>query len=122
MGGAAQGLIFANLVDFDMLYGHRNDVEGFAAALERFDAWLPCLEARLGAEDMLVLTADHGCDPATPSTDHSREYVPLIAAGARVRRGVDLGIRSSLSDIGATVAENFGVQIRKGNSFLRQIL
>jgi phosphopentomutase len=122
MAKTASGLIFVNLVDFDMLYGHRNDVEGYAAALERFDAWLPQLEAQLAPDDLLVLTADHGCDPTTPSTDHSREYVPLLAAGARVRRGVNLGIRPSLSDIGATVAENFGLHIGKGSSFLHEII
>src|SRR5574340_713307 len=104
----------------DMLYGHRNDVEGYAAALERFDAWLPrCFDA-MRPGDLLILTADHGCDPTTESTDHSREYVPLLAAGGR--RGIDLGTRSTLSDVGQTAAENFGARIPKGNSFLAQIL
>ena len=76
-----RGLIFVNLVDFDMLYGHRNDVEGYARALEEVDGWLPSLDAKLGADDLVILTADHGCDPTTPSTDHSREYVPLLAYG-----------------------------------------
>jgi phosphopentomutase len=115
------GLIFVNLVDFDQLYGHRNDVEGYARALEETDAWLPRLEAALGPNDVAILTADHGCDPTTPSTDHSREYVPLLAAGPRVRRGKDLGTRPTLSDIGQTVAENFGVRIAKGESFLHEI-
>jgi len=116
------GLIFVNLVDFDQQYGHRNDVEGYAAALEQFDAWLPQLFSAEQEGDLAILTADHGCDPTTPSTDHSREYVPLLVSGRRVRRGVDLGVRASLSDIGQTVAENFGVRIGKGVSFLTQII
>lgn len=115
------GLIFTNLVDFDMLYGHRNDVEGYARALEAFDARLPEIEAHLREDDLLLLTADHGCDPTTPSTDHSREYVPILAYGARVRRGVDLGIRRSLADIGQTIAENFGLRLSAGESFLAEI-
>src|SRR6202163_3506916 len=116
-----RGLIFVNLVDFDMLYGLRNDVEGYARALEEMDGWLPSLDARLGAEDLVILTADHGCDPATPSTDHSREYVPLLAYGAKARMGVNLGGRESLADIGQTVAENFGARIVTGRSFLAEI-
>jgi phosphopentomutase len=116
-----RGLIFVNLVDFDMLYGHRNDVEGYARALEEVDAWLPALDAQLGADDLVILTADHGCDPTTPSTDHSREYVPVLAYGAKARAGVNLGVRGSLSDIGQTVAENFGTSIVTGASFLREI-
>jgi phosphopentomutase len=112
------GLIFVNLVDFDQLYGHRNDVEGYARALEEVDAWLPGLENRLRDDDLAILTADHGCDPTTPSTDHSREYVPILAYGKRARAGVDLGLRPTLSDIGQTVAENFGARIEKGESFL----
>jgi phosphopentomutase len=115
------GLIFVNLVDFDQLYGHRNDVEGYARALEEFDAWLPTLLARLSADDLLVLTADHGCDPTTPSTDHSREYVPLLVYTPRAPHGQSLGLRGSLSDIGQTVAENFGIQIAQGASFLNEI-
>jgi phosphopentomutase len=110
-----------NLVDFDQLYGHRNDVEGYARALEAVDDWFPSLEARLCPEDMLILTADHGCDPTTASTDHSREYVPLLVYGQQVRAGVDLGTRRTLSDIGQTVAENFGTSITTGESFLAQI-
>src|SRR5579864_8609946 len=117
-----RGLIFVNLVDFDQLYGHRNDVEGYARALEETDEWLPSLETKLRDDDLAILTADHGCDPTTPSTDHSREYVPLLAAGPRVRPGVDLGVRATLSDIGQTVARNFGVEIQKGTSFLPQIV
>jgi phosphopentomutase len=117
-----EGLIFVNLVDFDQQYGHRNDVEGYAAALEEFDAWLPEFFAAAREGDLAILTADHGCDPTTPSTDHSREYVPLLVSGPRARHGVDLGLRSSLSDLGQTVAENFGAHIVKGDSFLPQII
>jgi phosphopentomutase len=115
----ADGVIFTNLVDFDQQYGHRNDVEGYAAALEAVDEWIPSLDLR--ADDMLILCADHGCDPTTPSTDHSREYTPLLVSGPRVRGGVNLGTRDTLSDIGQTVAENFGVKIAKGTSFLNEI-
>jgi len=116
------GLIFVNLVDFDQNYGHRNDVEGYARALEAVDDWLPSLDARLKPDDLVILTADHGCDPTTASTDHSREYVPLLVYGKGVRAGVDLGTRRTLSDIGQTVAENFGTTIVTGESFLPQIL
>ena len=122
MQTCGEGLIFVNLVDFDQQYGHRNDVEGYASALEEFDAWLPRLFTGEQPGDVAILTADHGCDPTTPSTDHSREYVPLLVSGPRVRHGVDLGLRSSLSDIGQTVAENFGAHIAKGASFLPQII
>lgn len=121
MEEVASGLIFTNLVDFDMLYGHRNDVEGYARALEEVDAWLPALEAKSGDSDLLILTADHGCDPTTPSTDHSREYVPVLTYGKRARSGVNLGTRATLSDLGQTVAENFGTKIAKGESFLELI-
>ncbi len=117
-----RGLIFVNLVDFDQLYGHRNDVEGYARALEEVDGWLPSFESRLRDDDLAILTADHGCDPTTPSTDHSREYVPVLAFGKHACHGVDLGVRGSLSDIGQTVAENFGTRISKGVSFLDQLL
>ena len=117
-----RGLIFTNLVDFDQLYGHRNDVEGYAAALEEFDAWLPSLYGKLSEGDLLILTADHGCDPTTPSTDHSREYVPLLAYRPRKQEGFNLGLRSTLSDIGQTVAENFGTNISAGTSFLGAIM
>jgi phosphopentomutase len=115
------GLLFVNLVDFDQQYGHRNDVEGYANALEEFDAWLPALYGKLSADDLVILTADHGCDPTTPSTDHSREYVPLLAYGPRRSEGVNLGVRSTLSDIGQTVADNFGTHISQGASFLEAI-
>ena len=121
MDSLERGLIFVNLVDFDMLYGHRNDVEGYARALEEVDAWLPSFEAKLAPDDLAILTADHGCDPTTPSTDHSREYVPLLAYGPNARQGVNLGLRATLSDIGQTVAANFGTNIAKGKSFLAEI-
>ena len=117
-----RGLIFVNLVDFDQQYGHRNDVEGYAGALERFDAWLPEFLNRLRESDLAILTADHGCDPTTPSTDHSREYVPLIAYSPKSRPGVNLGLRQTLSDEGQTVAEIFGTSIARGTSFLSQIV
>jgi phosphopentomutase len=114
-----RGLIFANLVDFDTLYGHRNDVKGYAANLERFDRRLGQLLPRLMDQDLLIVTADHGNDPTTPSTDHSREHVPLLVAGARVKAGVNLGTRASFADLGQTVAEAFGVgPMRHGQSFL----
>ena len=121
MNSFPAGLIFVNLVDFDQNYGHRNDVEGYARALEAVDDWLPSLDARLTPDDLVILTADHGCDPTTVSTDPSREYVPLLVYGQRVRAGVDLGTRRTLSDIGQTVAENFGTAIATGESFLPEI-
>jgi phosphopentomutase len=117
-----EGLIFVNLVDFDQQYGHRNDVEGYGAALEQFDAWVPELGRLLGPEDFAIFTADHGCDPTTASTDHSREYVPLLVHGPKVRTGVNLGLRTTLSDIGQTVAANFGAHLVKGVSFLPEIV
>ncbi|HZT38685.1 MAG TPA: phosphopentomutase [Bryobacteraceae bacterium] len=121
MAGQTEGLIFTNLVDFDTLYGHRNDVEGYARALEEVDAWIPRLKAALGDGDLVIITADHGCDPTTPSTDHSREYVPLLVFGPQVRPGVNLGLRPTLSDVGQTVAAVFGSSISKGSSFLAEI-
>ncbi len=122
MAEPGAGLIFVNLVDFDQQYGHRNDVEGYGAALEQFDAWLPDFESALRPGDLAIFTADHGCDPTVPGTDHTREYVPLLAAGPKVRAGVNLGLRASLSDIGQTVAANFGVSIDHGASFLKELL
>lgn len=116
-----EGLVFTNLVDFDSLFGHRNDVEGYASALEEVDRWLPQLQSAMSEGDLLILTADHGCDPTTPSTDHSREYTPLLVSGARVKANVNLGTRATLSDIGQTVAENFGARIARGESFLSLI-
>jgi len=122
-GDAPPGLVFANLVDFDAQYGHRNDVEGYAANLERFDERLAQLLPLLHTDDLLVLTADHGNDPTTPSTDHSREYVPIIAYGAHVRPGANLGVRASFADLGQTLAEIFGVgPLSCGRSFLRDLL
>jgi phosphopentomutase len=115
------GLIFVNLVDFDQLYGHRNDVEGYARALEEVDRWLASFETQLHENDLAILTADHGCDPTTASTDHSREYVPLLVYGPNARHGVNLGTRATLSDIGQTIAENFGTKIGAGTSFLPEI-
>ncbi len=123
LGGTDRGLIFANLVDFDTVYGHRNDVEGYAANLERFDLRLADFLPRLGPSDLLVITADHGNDPTTPSTDHSREHVPVLLAGARVEAGADIGVRKTFADLGQTIAEVFGVgPLERGRSFLRQIV
>ena len=118
-----RGLIFANLVDFDMLYGHRKDVEGFARSLEEFDAQLAVLLPKLRATDLLMITADHGCDPDPrwPTTDHSREYVPILAYSPSTGAGANLGIRNTLSDMGQTVAENFGGRILHGTSFLAEL-
>ncbi|MBZ5523617.1 MAG: phosphopentomutase [Acidobacteriia bacterium] len=115
------GLVFANLVDFDMLYGHRKDVEGFARSLEEFDTLLGPLRASLKPSDLLLITADHGCDPdpVNPTTDHSREYVPILAY-TPCAKGHDLGIRTTLADMGQTVAENFGGKIPHGRSFLEE--
>ena len=122
LGGPDDGLLFVNLVDFDTLYGHRNDAPGFYGALREFDAALPSLEARLREDDLLFITADHGNDPTTPSSDHAREEVPLLALGAPVRpRG--LGTRATFADLGATVAEWLGVGFRgRGRSFLPELV
>lgn len=114
--------IFSNLVDFDMLYGHRNNVEGYAAALEAFDQALPRILGAMKDGDILMITADHGCDPTTPSTDHSREYIPLVITGKHVKANVDLGTRKSFADIGATVYEYLaGAKWNVGTSFLGEI-
>jgi phosphopentomutase len=115
------GLIFSNFVDFDMLYGHRRDTEGYARALETFDARWPELEAAMREDDVVILTADHGNDPTYPGTDHTREYAPLIVYGKKATPGIDLGTRDSLADIGSTIAENFGLKLKAGKSFLSQI-
>jgi len=117
-----RGLIFTNLVDFDMLYGHRRDVEGYGRALEYFDERLPEIEAALKEDDLLILAADHGNDPAFRGTDHTREFTPLLVVGKRTRRGVDLGTRRSLADIGQTIADNFGLRLKAGESFLPKIV
>jgi phosphopentomutase len=118
MADTASGLIFANLVDFDTQYGHRNDVSGYAQNLERFDARLGALLPQLGPRDLLVVTADHGNDPTTPSTDHAREYVPVFLTGAAVRQGVDIGTRPTFADLGQTIAEVLHVgPLAHGTSF-----
>jgi len=129
------GFIFVNLVDFDTVYGHRNDVAGYASNLERFDEALVRVLPTLLASDLLVVTADHGNDPSTPSTDHSREFVPVLItggtrapegpakAGPHVRQGVDIGTRRTFADLGQTLAENFGVgPLSHGTSFLEDIV
>ncbi len=122
MGEVERGFVFTNLVDFDTQYGHRNDVQGYATNLERFDRRLAGILPLLQPGDLLVVTADHGNDPTTSSTDHSREYVPLLAMGAHVRPGTDLGTRSTFADLGQTLAEIFGVApLAHGTSFLREI-
>jgi phosphopentomutase len=122
MADFERGLIFANLVDFDTQYGHRNDVGGFARNLEQFDRRLSTIVPRLREDDLLMVTADHGNDPTTSSTNHSREYVPLLVAGRQVRAGVDLGTRRTFADVGQTLADMFGVgPLANGTSFLREI-
>ena len=117
-----EGLCFVNLVDFDMVYGHRRNIDGYAQALAEFDAWLPKLLEKLGQEDIVLITADHGCDPGyTATTDHTREYVPLVIAGPRVKP-VNLGTRATFADIAATVAELLGVELETtGTSFAKEI-
>ncbi len=117
------GLIFCNLVDFDMLYGHRKDVEGFAKSLEEFDAWLTAFLPQLSPTDLLMITADHGCDPDPrwETTDHSREYVPILAYSPAAATGANLGVRETLADMGQTIAQNFGAAIPHGTSFLSEV-
>ena len=123
LAAPSSGLIFANLVDFDTNYGHRNDVKGYAENLERFDARLADLLPRLSPDDLLIITADHGNDPTTPSTDHAREYVPLLVTGDRVRRDISLGTRTTFADLGQTLADNFSLgALANGTSFLREII
>jgi phosphopentomutase len=117
----SRGMIFSNLVDFDMLYGHRRDTEGYAKALEHFDTRLPEILDAMREDDLIIITADHGNDPTKEGSDHTREYAPLIVYGKSAAPGVDLGIRQSLSDIGQTIAENFGVKLLDGVSFLDNI-
>lgn len=118
-----EGLIFTNLVDFDMLYGHRNDVEGYAKALEEFDSYIPEIISNLKQEDLLIITADHGCDPTTKSTDHSREYVPVIVYGKNIRENVNLGIRETYADISATILDMLNLSpLKYGISFKNEIL
>ncbi|MBO4747105.1 MAG: phosphopentomutase [Clostridiales bacterium] len=123
MDAQKEGLIFVNLVDFDMLYGHRNDVHGYAEALTYFDDRLPEILSRMQKDDILMITADHGCDPSTPSTDHSRENVPFLAYGERVRPSTDLGTRSSFADIAKTIGDYFGINTTNldGESFWKEM-
>jgi phosphopentomutase len=123
MKSVSDGLIFANLVDFDTVYGHRNDVAGYAANIERFDDRLGAVLDQLRDTDLLVITADHGNDPTTPSTDHSREHVPVLMTGRHVKRGVDVGTRSTFADLGQTLAANFSVgPLAHGTSFLEDVV
>ena len=117
----SRGLIFSNLVDFDMLYGHRRDPEGYAAALEHFDARMPEIFTAMREDDLFILTADHGNDPTFRGTDHTREYAPLIVYGSSAKAGVNLGTRGSLADIGRTIAQNFGLALSAGDSFLADV-
>ena len=121
LNGESRGLIFSNLVDFDMLYGHRRDPEGYAKALEEFDTRLPEIMAAMKDDDLLMITADHGNDPTKEGSDHTREYVPLLVYARNARAGVALATRQSLSDIGQTIAENFGLSIADGVSFLKDL-
>lgn len=118
LGDKTRGLIFSNLVDFDMLFGHRRDTEGYAKALEHFDSRLPEIEGAMRDDDLMIITADHGNDPSFPGSDHTREYAPLLVFGKVARPGVDLGTRASLADIGQTIAANFGLELTAGASFL----
>jgi phosphopentomutase len=121
LGTSPTGLIFTNLVDFDMLYGHRNDVEGYARSLEEFDARLPEIQNAMRDDDLMIISADHGCDPGDVSTDHTREYVPVLAWSRQMRGGISLGTRHTLADIGQTIAENFGIELQAGTSFLGEL-
>ena len=117
------GLIFTNLVDFDMLYGHRNDPKGYGKALEDFDGRLNEIYSKLRDEDILIITADHGCDPTTESTDHSREYIPILVYGKQVKGGTELGIRDSFTDIGKSVLDYLGIDNNlEGKSFINEII
>jgi phosphopentomutase len=122
LNAESRGLIFSNLVDFDMLYGHRRDTEGYAKALEHFDRRLPEILGAMRADDLLIITADHGNDPTKEGSDHTREYVPLLVYGKSARAAVNLGTRASLADIGQTIAGSFGLQLKDGESFLNRIL
>ena len=118
LGMIREGLVFTNLVDFDMLWGHRNDAAGYARGLEEFDRRLPELRAHMQGSDCLIITADHGCDPTIAGTDHTREYAPILACGPRVRGGIYLGTRETLADMGQTIAGNFALRLPNGRSFL----
>jgi phosphopentomutase len=119
---APDGIVFTNLVDTDMIYGHRNDTVGYKKCLEGFDSYLPRILEVLGPDDLLVITADHGCDPTTPSTDHSREYVPLLVYSKAMKGGVNLGLRETFADTAATAAEFFSIKWDgPGTSYLREL-
>ncbi len=115
------GFLFVNLVDFDMLYGHRNNPKGYAEALEYFDTFVPVMIDLLDEDDILLITADHGCDPTMPGTDHTREHIPIVVYGKNLKQGGDIGIRDTFSDIAATVAEYFGYHFPEGTSFLKEM-
>jgi len=121
LGSAQDGLIFTNLVDFDMLWGHRRDSQGYARGLEAFDLRLPDIQAALRVDDCLLISADHGCDPTAHGSDHTREYVPLLVYSKKLEGGVNLGTRRTMADIGQTIAENFGLQLPNGTSFLHDL-
>ncbi len=118
------GLCFTNLVDFDMVFGHRNNIAGYAQALTEFDAWIGGFRERMGEDDICIITADHGCDPATPSTDHSREHTPMLIFGKNIKEGIDLGTRTTFADIGATILSAFGIENGgiAGESFYQSVL
>lgn len=118
---AQEGLVFTNLVDFDMRWGHRRDSAGYARGLEYFDSRIPEIQTSLQDMDCLIITADHGCDPTYRGSDHTREYVPILVYGNRLEGGVDLGTRSTMADIGQTIAQNFGLSLKIGTSFLKQL-
>ena len=119
----SKGLIFTNLVDFDMLYGHRNNVKGYSEALEYFDGKLPEIMKNMKDDDMLIITADHGNDPTTPSTDHSREYTPILVYGKQIKPNINLGIRKTYADISATILDLFNLsKLENGTSFKNEIL
>ena len=122
LNAESRGLIFSNLVDFDMLYGHRRDTEGYAKALEHFDARLPEILDAMRDDDLFIITADHGNDPTKEGSDHTREYAPLLVHGKTAKHGVNLGTRGSLADIGQTIAENFGLKLKDGESFLKEMI
>jgi phosphopentomutase len=118
-----EGLCFLNLVDFDMLYGHRNDVKGYASALSYFDEKLSDIIKKMRDDDVLIITADHGCDPTTASTDHSREYTPMVIYGENIKSGINLGTKKGFGNIGATVLDYLGISGDiKGTSFLKEII
>ncbi len=118
-----EGIIFTNLIDFDMLYGHRNDVAGYAKSLAMLDSRIPEIIAALKEDDMLIITADHGCDPTTPSTDHSREYVPLLVYGKKLKQGIDLGTRDTFADVAASISQYLGIKgATEGISFTEEVV